>query len=114
MDLEFDPYEDYLETMFYAQTLEEDDTLCLICQVDEIDEHNKQRWHRYKLKCGHIYHTRCLRRWCHRKDTLNCTLCGDIDEKPANMWCDFCSTFGHGGVMQGCPRIRQAIPRRYR
>ena len=66
------------EVVAYVKTITNNkDDLCIVCQVEDPDG---ECWDRYQLKCGHIFHSRCIRRWCGKKDTINCPLCGDIAE----------------------------------
>ncbi len=49
-----------------------------ICKVCDL---NNPHWDKYKLHCGHHFHTRCLRKWFHEKgDKLDCPRCGYIGD----------------------------------
>ena len=82
-----------LEVVAYVKTIMNNkDDLCVVCQVEDPEG---ECWDRYQLKCGHIFHSRCIRRWCGKKDTINCPLCGDIAEVKENRYCDDCKVWGH-------------------
>ena len=78
MNIEFDYYQDYIYSAHYGEPLYDNKDLCLICYVDEVED--GKQWERYKTKCGHIFHTRCFRRWCGDKNCITCSFCGDIPE----------------------------------
>jgi len=65
---------EYLKCFGYTKHIDDSDELCLICMTDETEDGHQ--WERYQLQCGHIFHTRCLRRWCYVKKHLNCSYCG--------------------------------------
>ena len=92
-----------VEVLDYVQTIHNSKRLCLVCLVDEREDGNK--WDRYKIVCGHMFHTRCYRKWYTKKKCLNCPLCGDIPEVPANAYCDFCKRFEH--VQYDCPEVKE-------
>lgn len=94
---------DYFPRHFYGKILKGDTSLCLICQVDEGEE--GKQWDRYALKCGHVFHTRCFGRWCHQKQGINCSYCGDIPETSENRYCDDCGKWGHSIGMDGCAEM---------
>ena len=94
MNVEYEPYQDYIDVIFYIRVLKDNTDLCLVCMTDEIED--GQHWDRYQMKCGHVYHTRCLRRWCYHKQAVNCTCCGNVPDDPVHMHCSFCKKFGHG------------------
>ena len=93
MELKCEPSIEYLETRNYCKSLYNNNSLCTICLVDEIED--GKHWDRNQTKCGHIFHSRCLRRWCVAKNCMNCPFCGDIPEIDSNKWCYACSKFGH-------------------
>ena len=93
MDIECEPELEYPDCFYFAKTLHENTDLCVVCQVDEIED--GYRWDRYKTRCGHVSHTRRFRRWCGKKGHLNCPLCGDTPETESNMYCNNCDVFGH-------------------
>jgi len=101
MNLEFDPY-DCNEVVFYVKTVHNSKRLCLVCLVDEREDGKK--WDKYKLVCGHTFHTRCYRKWFTKKKCLNCPLCGDIPEVPASAYCGFCKRFTH--LQYECPEVK--------
>ena len=97
MDLDDDFEKDYAVSQFYGFPLSNNQDLCLICYVDETED--KKQWDRYKTKCGHIFHTRCFRRWCGVKNCVNCSFCGNIPEIIDNRFCVCCSEFGHSALL---------------
>lgn len=78
---------------YYTQTIRNSNELCIICQLDE-HEDGKQ-WDRYKIVCGHYFHTRCFRKWAEEKQSVNCPYCGDIPQIDKNQYCSSCKVFGH-------------------
>ena len=109
MELESNIYNEYMKCVFFAKDVEDSYDLCLICMIDE-HENNQHwqrynssdarvlapptRWRRYKLPCGHIFHTRCFRHWCSVKQCLNCSFCGNLSEDKNKIYCDVHDTFG--------------------
>jgi hypothetical protein len=95
MELEYQSYTLSIESkiLAYTQTICNSNDLCIICQLDE-HEDGKQ-WNRYKLICGHIFHTRCFRKWTDKKQLINCPYCGDIQQIDRNNFCTSCKIFGH-------------------
>ena len=79
MELEYSPDEESDNVLPFCKTLNDSTELCLICHVDEREDGEK--YDRYQLICGHVGHTRCMRRWCHVKQGVNCPLCGDLDRQ---------------------------------
>jgi hypothetical protein len=80
----------------FAKTIEKEKHrgFCLCCMEEDTEESKK--WDRYELKCGHQYHTRCLRKlWdCNRR--VFCSYCGDINENNSlNSYCSKCKEWGH-------------------
>jgi hypothetical protein len=60
--------------------------------------------------------TRCFRQWCHKKNSVNCTYCGNIENNTEFLYCDRCNEYGHN-ILQGFDKcktfnIRQKLPRR--
>ena len=89
----------FYEKDYYTQTIKNSNELCIICQLDEHE--NCQQWDRYKLICGHIFHTRCFRKWAEEKQSINCPYCGNIKQIEKNKFCNSCNSFGH----QSCCRL---------
>ena len=107
MALEYNSNLELIETIFYTKTLYNDPAFCLICHHDETEE-SPEIWDRYALKCGHKFHTRCLRRWHYIKNCINCPLCGDIDANDQNnFFCGDCQEFGHHCT--DCPKMKQYL-----
>jgi hypothetical protein len=77
----------------YVKPLRKNYELCNICLMDETKEYKP--WDRYKLKCGHVFHSRCFRRYCHVKEHLCCSLCGPLPETQENLYCSVCDVFWH-------------------
>ena len=89
-------------TLWYARTIIADGTI-YECGCSCL--HERGDWDYYELKCGHKFHTRCLRAWLAYKKNLNCTLCGDLQENNENSWCDRCNLWGHKYLDETlCPR----------
>ena len=107
MDIEYDPDQDCDEVLFYIKVLKDNTDLCLVCMTDEIEDGHC--WDRYQYKCGHVYHSRCLRRWCYHKQAVNCTCCGNVPEDPAYMYCLFCKSFGHAWYSCDAGRKRRGL-----
>ena len=116
MELKYDNGNDFMyyqPANDYMAYLNNDRTLCVVCQVDEPAD---QCWTRCQFKCGHKFHSRCIRKWCGRKQEVNCPLCGDIPQTAEHRFCMLCGVFGHAfdrDGWQNCPTIvkqrRQAV-----
>ena len=110
MELEFEPDDELLDTIFYVRELKDDDTtLCNVCLVDETEDN--KHWTRYQLICGHKFHSRCVRRWCAKKGSIHCPLCGDIHMIKANRYCKNCKKFGHCHLVDGCSKVKKQVPK---
>ena len=49
-----------LDVVAYVKSIHNNkEDLCIVCQVEDPDD---ECWDRYELKCGHIFHSRCIRR----------------------------------------------------
>ena len=81
-----------LDVIWYVKVLENDQSLCNICLTDEIED--GKQWTRYQLKCGHVFHSRCLRRWCGTKQAIHCSFCGYVGCQE-HKWCRACEAWGH-------------------
>ena len=105
MEIPFNYRSEYLKCLGYTKHIDDSDELCLVCMTDETEE--GLQWERYQLQCGHIFHTRCLRRWCYVKKHLNCSYCGDLPEDTTTKYCYIHNVFG---LHKGCKsRRRQYI-----
>lgn len=63
-----------LSIIKYTKLLKNNKTTCAICLIDE---NFKNKWHRYKLPCSHIFHTRCYRHFCYFNNSIiKCPMCG--------------------------------------
>ena len=99
------------EVLSYVKPIENNkDALCIVCQVEDPEG---ECWTRYQFKCGHLFHSRCIRHWCGRKDTINCPLCGDIEQKKENRYCTLCNVWGHSPQIddyrQYCMKTRSPV-----
>ena len=92
-------------TMAYAKHVPADGTV-RECRCSCL--HERGDWDYYQLKCGHYFHTRCLKHWLDHKGKLNCPLCGDIPEINNNQYCSHCKEWGHFGD-DVCPIIKEII-----
>ena len=97
MELDFEPEAEYDNCMFFVKDMQDNNDLCLICMIDETKEGNQ--WTRYKVRCGHVFHSRCFRRWCGVKQRLNCCHCGDLPEDETSRYCEKCDEFGHNCML---------------
>ena len=88
MELDMDPDDELLDTIFYVRELPDDTTLCNVCLVDETEDN--KHWARYQLICKHTFHSRCIRRWCGKRGSIHCPLCGDTHMIKANRYCKNC------------------------
>ena len=105
MDLTCDPDVEYLDCVFFVKNMHKDKGQCLICLMDETEE--GKQWDRYKIKCGHVFHSRCFRRWCGKRQCLNCSFCGDLPEDDSSRYCNDCDEFGHNCAMQKYGRLHK-------
>ena len=107
MAMECEPSQELIDVIFCCKTLSDDKTECIICLHDETAEGHQ--WDRYRMPCGHKYHTRCLRRWCYYKQSVNCPLCADVNKDGVNTRCIICGQSGHNGLHDGCPTVEAEI-----
>ena len=100
MELRYEADKEHSESTFYVQQLPSNNTdLCIICQVDETQD--GKQWDRYSSKCGHVFHSRCFRRWCGVRGAINCPYCGDIPEVKKFRFCSTCRCYGHSDAYDG-------------
>ena len=85
----------YIDTDLYSMTkkITNYNQLCTICNIDETKSGKK--WLRYQFKCGHIYHSKCIRKHCFNKMVINCPTCGYLHPVYKNKYCSRCDIFGH-------------------
>ena len=106
MDIDCDFTCEYFTSVFYVKELHQNSSLCLVCLTDETED--GKQWLRYTLKCGHVFHSRCFRRWCGKKQAINCPYCGNIEESMSNRYCSTCQSFGHNVLcddISACPKL---------
>ena len=92
MELNFESISNDMDVFRYTKHISNSNELCIICQLDELED--GKQWDRYKLVCGHTFHTRCFRKWVGKKQCTNCPYCGDILKIEKNEHCHWCKTFG--------------------
>lgn len=83
--------EDKFEYINYTQTITSvagNNDLCIICLEDN-------QCKKYKISCGHVFHTTCFKKWIDTKKKLNCPYCGYIPLIIQNQFCTNCNKFGH-------------------
>ena len=122
MGLDCEPRAEYLIQLEYTKHLQDDRSLCSVCMTDETND--GKQWDRYQLKCGHIAHTRCLRRWFSIRECVSCRdiapqdldggrgphpICGDIHEIKRNRFCSDCNKFGHSVITDRCNKRRKVL-----
>ena len=85
----------YIDTDLYSMTKKiiGCNQLCTICHADETKVGKK--WLRYMLSCGHIYHSKCIRKHCFNKMVIHCPTCGYLHPVYKNKYCSRCDIFGH-------------------
>ena len=102
---------DYFDAFFYTKEVKSNDPkhkdLCLVCMLDETEDGNL--WDKWALKCGHVGHSRCLRKWCGVKNHVNCPYCGDIPEIKENRYCAKCNKFGHSDLFDQCKKYAREM-----
>ena len=110
-----DEFEEFFDMLFYVKPIRNNqEKLCIVCQVAEPSDNI---WDRYQFVCGHVFHTRCIRKWCGLKQSVNCPYCGDIEISRANRYCDDCKKLGHNNAVDGfkfCSASRAANKRALR
>ena len=89
-------HDEFFDCLFYVRLRTKSKKLCIICQMQEPEN---EQWHRYELRCGHIMHTRCLRKWVGRKQSVNCPYCGDTPQTKYNRYCGLCEKWGHNNYL---------------
>ena len=97
MELDCEPRTEDLAQLEYTKHLQNNKSLCSVCMADETKE--GKQWDIYQLKCGHIAHTRCLRRWFSIRECVSCLISGDIPEIQRTRFCSDCNEFGHSVMM---------------
>ena len=107
MELDCEPRTEDLIRLESPKHVQDDKSLCSACMTDETKD--GKQWDRHQLKCGHIAHTRCLRRWFSIRECVSCTICGDIPEMQRNRSCSDCNTFGHSVMMDRCNRRKKVL-----
>jgi len=91
LGLEFVCYENDLIYGYYIKSLNSSLKICSVCMLDE--KKYGYIWHKVEIKCSHVMHTRCYRKWCDYKKKPNCPICGDMNEE--DYYCDSCDEYGH-------------------
>ena len=122
MELACEPRTEDLIKLEYTTHLQHNKSLCSVCMADETKD--GKQWHRSQLKCGHIAHTRCLRRWFSIRECVSCRdpapqdldggrgphpICGDIPEIKRNRFCSDCNKFDHSVMMDRCNKRRKML-----
>ena len=97
MELEFDPCHDF-DCLKYVKHVSKNKELCTVCMMPE---KTRVPWDRYQLRCGHVAHTRCYRKWCTVKGKVACPCCGDVERTSTNGFCSCCNKFGHDVMTDG-------------
>ncbi len=111
MELEYDFEKEKCRNieLWYCKTLTNNKEICCVCLTDEDLTKENTPWNRYELPCKHIAHTRCLRRWFHQKQKLNCPYCGNLEEIDKNEYCSNCEIWGHSNDEDKCPKMIKFI-----
>jgi hypothetical protein len=86
---------------FYLKTLYNSTDMCILCNQKETSD---KPWHRYETVCGHITHTRCMRKWLFENNKTICPKC----DNPLELYCSFCNVFGHTGN-DNCPKVQETM-----
>jgi hypothetical protein len=88
----------------YAKSVDKNNhkPVCYVCICEDTD--TEKKWDRYELKCGHQYHTRCLRKFWGEHNEIKCSVCGVIQELPHNQYCSHCKIWGHS-ELTNCPEM---------
>jgi len=67
------------------EDLTESDNICIICREEmTIQEDNNSSDVPKKLRCGHIFHLRCLKSWLERQQSCPTCRCSLLDTTPVN------------------------------
>ena len=88
MELEYNIDYDYDDLCDFIKVHHDEQDVCLVCLTDETE--TGQLWTRY----DHMYHSRCIRKWCRIKNCVHCTFCGEVADQADNMFCSACEEFG--------------------
>lgn len=68
-----------------AEDLTESDNICIICREEmTIQADNNSSDVPKKLRCGHIFHLRCLKSWLERQQSCPTCRCSLLDTNPIN------------------------------
>ena len=107
MELDCEPRAEASIQLEYTKHLQDDKSLCSVCMSDETKQ--GEQWDIYQRKCGHIAHTRCLRRWFSMRECVSSPICGDIPEIQRNRVRSDCNKFGHSVMMDRCDKRRKVL-----
>jgi E3 ubiquitin-protein ligase synoviolin len=67
------------------EDLTENDNICIICREEmTIQEDNNSSDVPKKLRCGHIFHLRCLKSWLERQQSCPTCRCSLLETNPVN------------------------------
>ena len=106
MELDYEANTMFVKVQEYVKEVENTKT-CMICVMDETTEHC-QKWSRTELKCGHIAHSRCFRKWCYIQQKVSCPICRE-ELSNKDRYCHICKEYGHSAYVTDCPNIEKVL-----
>ena len=98
MELDYEGHPILSECVLYTKELRNNPSVCMVCLMDEYEKHQTY-WAKVQLKCGHIAHTRCFRKWCYTKEKVVCPICRkNMDD--SQLYCHICNNYGHSAFFE--------------
>ena len=105
MELDYEGHPILSDCVLYTKELNNNPSLCMVCLMDEYEQHHAY-WAKVQLKCGHVAHTRCFRKWCYTKGKVVCPICRK-DMDMSQQYCHICNNYGHSAFMSDCPSVKE-------
>ena len=97
--------------LYVKERTSEEPWTCELCKISEIKiqllGNLYHQWKQYELRCGHLVHPRCYRKWCFQQDVVGCPTCGPLPLTEENATCRHCRNWGHPSIK--CPVLTMTL-----
>ena len=97
--------------LYVKERTSEEPWTCELCKISEIKiqllGNVYHQWELYELRCGHLAHPRCYRKWCFQQDAVGCPTCGPLPLTEENATCLHCWNWGHPSIK--CPVLTMTL-----